>query len=177
MRPRLLHRTLAVALSLASASVVLAADRADAERRAEVARRGAEGMPFDLSKTRHVFTKTRHGGVQRVVAKDAADSTQVRLVRQHLRAIEAQFRAGEFAAPAHIHGETMPGLAELQAAPKGAVAIGYADVKGGAELTFTSRDDRFVDALHRWFDAQLSDHGSDAVAGQAQHQHGDSPKH
>jgi len=142
-----------------------AAHAADAERQADVARRGAEVMPFDLAATTHVFTKTTRGGTQRVVAKQTTDAAQVRLVRTHLRDIQRQFQHGDFSGPTHVHGAEMPGLRALQAAPPGAIGVSYHDVDGGAELNYTTRDAKLVEALHRWFDAQLSDHGHDAMAG------------
>lgn len=150
-------------------SLPLAGHAADATRQAEIAQRGAQVMPFSLAATTHVFTKTAQGGVQRVIAKDSADTAQVKLVRSHLREIEAQFRQGDFSAPAHIHGMDMPGLAELKSAPVGSIAISYKDVKGGAELSYRTADAKLVAALHRWFDAQLSDHGADAMAGHMHH--------
>jgi len=137
----------------------------DAQRQAEVAARGREVMPFDLSATIHVFTKVRDGGTQRVLAKNNADAPQVKLVRAHLRDIARQFRRGDFMAPAHIHGNDMPGLAELRKAEPGQLTITYRDVPAGAELGYQSRDPELVAALHRWFDAQLSEHGADAAAG------------
>ena len=65
----------------------------------------------------------------------------------------------------------MPGLADRKAAKPGEVAIAYKDVTGGAELTFRSADPRLVDALHAWFNAQLSDHSPDAMPGQDHHGH------
>jgi hypothetical protein len=157
-----------IILSLAVA-LPLAGHAADAARQADVAQRGGEVMPFSLAATTHVFTKTPRGGVQQVIAKNPADTAQVRLVRQHLREIEAQFRKGDFSGPAHIHGMDMPGLAELKAAPAGSIAISYKDVKGGAELAYRTANPELVAALHRWFDAQLSDHGADAMAGHEHH--------
>jgi hypothetical protein len=154
------------------AFAALAAPAADGARQAEVARRGADVMPFSLAATTHVFTRTGDGGSQRVVAKDSADAAQVRLVRQHLRQLEAQFRKGDFSGPAHIHGNDMPGLAGLRAARPGEVAIAYREVDGGAVLTYRSANPALVAALHQWFDAQLSDHGADAMAGH-DHQHGE----
>jgi hypothetical protein len=61
----------------------------------------------------------------------------------------------------------MPGLAELQAAKPGQIAIAYRDILGGAELAYTTSDANLAAALHRWFDAQLSDHGADAMEGHA----------
>jgi hypothetical protein len=148
----------------------------DSQRQAEVARLGADVMPFSLKATTHVFTKTDEGGNQRVVAKSTGDASQVRLVRQHLRDIQSQFLKGDFSGPSHIHGNEMPGLAELKAAKPGQVAIEYKDVVGGAELTFRTADANLVSALHSWFDAQLSDHGADAMAGHHDHEHGAMPK-
>jgi hypothetical protein len=164
----------AVYLSLAlaaSVSVPWTAHAADAQRQAEVARRGADVMPFDLKATTHIFTKTEQGGAQRVVAKDVTDAVQTRLVREHLHEIQQQFLKGDFSGPAHIHGADMPGLAELKAAKPGTVSVAYADVQGGAELTYRTSDARLVAGLHRWFDAQLSDHGPDAMQGH-RHHHG-----
>ena len=126
-------------------------------------------MPFDLKATTHVFTKTDQGGTQRVVAKDPSNIGQVRLIRAHLRDIERAFRKGDFSGPSHIHGEDTPGLAELRAAKRGAISIGLRNVAGGAQLTYRSDDAKLVAALHRWFDAQLSDHGADAMAGNRHH--------
>ncbi len=147
------------------------AHAADAARQGEVARRGADVMPFSLKATQHIFTKTSTGGTQTVVARNHADREQVRLVRQHLHEIQQQFRRGDFAGPAHIHGEDMPGLAQLKAAPPGAIRIGYRNVAGGAELSYRTRNPELVSALHEWFDAQLADHGPDAMAGH-EHHHG-----
>jgi hypothetical protein len=165
MKKPILHAALALAFLSAATTV----GAADAARQADVARRGADVMPFNLAATQHVFTKTADGGSQRVVARKTGDAGQVRLVRQHLREIEAQFRQGDFSGPAHIHGADMPGLAQLQAAPRGAVGISYRDVPGGAELAYRTADQALVAAMHAWFDAQLSDHGRDARSG---HPHG-----
>lgn len=142
---------------------------ADGQRQAEVASRGAEVMPFDLKATMHVFIKTDRGGIQRVVANDPSNTQQIELVRAHLRTIRQRFLKGDFSDPAHIHGQTMPGLRELEAAAPGQIAIQYRDLDSGAELTYESGDKRLVAALHAWFDAQRSDHGADAVGGDARH--------
>src|SRR5437763_4161845 len=112
--------------------VPLLAGAADAERQADVAKRGADVMPFELGATTHVFTTTSDGGVQRVVAKRSDHTVQVRLVRQHLREIESEFRKGDFRGPEHIHGADMPGLAQLRTAPAGRIPIDYRALPGGA---------------------------------------------
>jgi len=165
-------RYLAHAALLALFASSMAAQAADPQRQAEVAKRGGEVMPFSLEATTHIFTKTAEGGTQRVVAKRASDSKQIQLVRGHLREIEEQFKNGDFSGPSQIHGTDMPGLAELKAAQPGQIAIDYKNVKRGAELTFRTQDPKLVAALHKWIDAQLSDHGPDAKAGHQQHHNG-----
>jgi hypothetical protein len=141
----------------------------DAQRQAEVAGRGKDVMPFSLAATTHVFTKTAEGGIQQVVAKKPADAAQVQWVRLHLQDIRERFLKGDFSGPAHIHGQDMPGLADLKAAKPGQIAITYKDIEGGAELAFKTSDPALIAALHQWFDAQLSDHGKDAMEGDAHH--------
>lgn len=165
---------LTAVVAIASA-MPLSAFAADAGRQAEVAERGKDVMPFSLKDTTHIFTKTGEGGIQRVVAKDVADAEQIGLVRAHLREIEQQFRKGDFSGPAHIHGKDMPGLDALRSAKPGQIAITYRDVDGGAELVYRSSDPKMVAALHAWFDAQLSDHGADAMEGH-HHHHADMPQ-
>lgn len=42
-------------------------------------------MPFDISKTVHIFRMTEQGGIQRVVIKDSSAKEQVALIQQHLK--------------------------------------------------------------------------------------------
>lgn len=149
----------------ADPAAATASGSAGARRQAEVARRGFDVMPFSLKATLHVFTKTPDGGVQKVIVRNRADTRQLRLVREHLRAMRTRFLKGDFSGPMHIHGAQMPGLADLEAAKPGQIAIDYKDVARGAELTYRARDPALAAALHRWFDAQVADHGPDAMAG------------
>lgn len=132
-------------------------------------------MPFSLKATTHFFTRTNEGGTQRVIAKDVSDAVQTRLIREHLHAIQMQFQKGDFSGPSHIHGNDMPGLAQLKAARPGQISITYHDVPGGAELTYGTANADLVRALHSWFNAQLSDHGADAMEDH-QHHHAEMQK-
>ena len=120
-------------------------------------------MPFDISRTVHIFRMTEAGGVQRVIAKDPGDRDQVALIRQHLRHEAERFRRGDFSDPAKLHGETMPGLAELQIGAS-QLEVSYNSLPDGAEMIFETSDLHLVTAIHRWFGAQLSEHGADARA-------------
>jgi hypothetical protein len=153
---------LAAALLAAGATLAAVALGGDEKSRQDaVAQRGATVMPFSLEATTHVFAAGASGGTQRVVADDPRDRRQVRLIRAHLRKEAAAFRRGEFADPAAIHGESMPGLAELEAGYQ-RFEVGYRDLPDGARIDYRTDDRSLVAAIHEWFDAQLGDHGDDA---------------
>ena len=149
---------------------VCAAEQADEKRLDEVAERGAHVMPFDLEKTTHVFSKTANGGIQQVIANDKSDSEQIQLIRDHLSKISEEFRQGDFSGPSHIHGEDMPGLAELMTADPDQIKIEYMTLPDGAQINYTTQSPQLISAIHQWFDAQLSDHARHAVPGHP-HQH------
>jgi hypothetical protein len=132
-------------------------------RQIEVRETGSAVMPFDLDKTKHSFVKIDDGGVQTVVVLDAADIEQVALIRAHLVEISGAFSAGRFDDPATVHGSDMPGVAQL-AAGAAQIEITYREVTNGAEITYRTNEGALVGALHDWFDAQVADHGNDAVS-------------
>ena len=121
-------------------------------------------MPFDVGKTVHIFKMTESGGVERVIVKDrTTHADQVPLIQQHLRKEADQFQHGNYSDPAALHGSSMPGLNDLQLGAK-RVEIAYSDLSDGAEITFKTADPHLLTAIHRWFGAQLSEHGADAKA-------------
>jgi hypothetical protein len=120
-------------------------------------------MPFDMSKTVHIFKMTETGGVQRVVATDPHDRDKVTLIRQHLEQEAEKFQRGDFSDPARLHGADMPGLPELRANAS-RVEISYSEIPTGAGIVFKTNNLRLLTAIHRWFGAQLSEHGTDARA-------------
>jgi hypothetical protein len=133
-------------------------------RQEVVAERGRTVMPFDLEQTTHHFAPTETGGVQDVVADQADDAKQVDLIRTHLQQEAKAFGRGDFGDPAQIHGESMAGLAELQEGYE-RIEVRYRERPDGASLSYTTDEPALVDALHDWFEAQLSDHGDHAEAG------------
>jgi hypothetical protein len=124
--------------------------------------RGQHVMPFDLKKTLHIFEMTESGGIQQVIARDSGDQEQIALIQQHLRHEAMRFSTGDFSDPAAIHGADMPGIKAL-ASGAARINIEYAPLPNGAQITFTTRDLHLITAIHRWFGAQLSDHGADAT--------------
>jgi len=165
MRKRPIIALLAVAVLAAGGAVAaVAMGGEERSREAAVAERGATVMPFSLDATTHVFDATATGGSQRVVADDPRDRDQIRLIRQHLREEAAAFQRGDFADPASIHGEEMPGLAALQGGFK-RIEVSYLDLPDGAEIAYRTDDPALAAALADWFEAQLRDHGGDATTG------------
>ncbi len=124
---------------------------------------GSQVMPFDLSQTTHIFDMTEDGGIQQVITKDPSDSAQVALIQQHIQHEAMLFGAGDFSDPMSLHGGDMPGVKELSAGAS-QIKIEYMALPDGAQITFTTRDLHLITEIHRWFGAQLSDHGADAIA-------------
>ena len=128
---------------------------------AMVERGSREVMPFDMNQTMHVFEPTPSGGVQTVMVTDG-NLHQIALVRSHLRKEAAAFARGDFSDPAKIHGVDMPGLAQLRAGAR-RLAVGYAESADGASITYKTSDRELIAAIHRWFAAQVKDHGAHAM--------------
>lgn len=130
------------------------------ERHTEVAERGAEVMPFDLDRTTHIFEKRDDGGLQQVISDDG-DSAEIALIREHLTEEATNFSNGDFHDPAMIHGDDMAGLHELTTGAD-RIDIQYSDLPDGAQILYTTNDPALIEAIHAWFDQQVSDHGSHA---------------
>ena len=124
-----------------------------------VAQRGSKVMPFDLNATQHHFEATATGAVETVTADSPDDSTQVGLIRQHLRTEATRFEQGDFSDPAAIHGHDMPGLQTL-AQSAGQIDVAYTEPPAGATITFTTADPGMRSALADWIMAQNMDHGT-----------------
>jgi hypothetical protein len=119
-------------------------------------------MPFDVSKALHIFKMTEPGGVETVVTREGVASDQISLIQQHLRHEAQQFQKGDYSDPARLHGADMPWLKDFQ---EGAsqIRVSYTPpLSNGAEITFETTDRHLLTAVHRWFGAQLSEHGADA---------------
>lgn len=145
-------------------ALLLAYANAFAETKQEqVHRMSHEVMPFAMDKTVHVFRMTEFGGVLKVLARDQDASDQIELVRRHLTHEAMRFRQGDFGDPETLHGTEMPGLPELRANHE-RIEVSYRKLPAGAEITFRTEDLTTLTAIHRWFGAQLSEHGADARA-------------
>jgi hypothetical protein len=160
-----------IALLLAALFIALSAqaeEKASDNRLDEIVQRGSTVMPFNLDQTTHIFSKTEQGGLQQVIVKDSSNAEQIKLIRQHLSKISKEFIQSDFSNPTKIHGENMPGLTELRAAKPHQINIVYKELSNGAEIEYSTDVPKLIGAIHKWFDAQLSDHAHHAIPS---HQH------
>jgi len=169
-----MNKTLLSTVLLLSVTTAQAIPPVDPARLDEVQERGSHVMPFALDKTLHVFNKTETGGIQQVIAKEAADSEQIGLARSHLSQLAARFAEGDFSGPRRIHGDDMPGVKALASAA-GKVRFVYRELPNGAEIEYRTEDKLLIEAIHSYFDAQLSDHARHAVPGGHGMHHGHQP--
>lgn len=155
-----MKRTLTTLL-LASLVAAPIASIAGTPRQSAVERNSEHVMPFSMSATMHHFVPTPNGGRQSVTAR-SGDRHEIRLIRSHLRTEAARFAHGDFRDPTSIHGSDMPGVRAMH---DGAarIAVRYADLENGGEIAYATADPALVAAIHAWFRAQVSDHGSHAM--------------
>ena len=165
--PLLWRMTLPMLAMLLTALPVLALEEASKPGLDEIARRGAQVMPFSLERTTHIFAKTENGGLQQVIVKETSNTEQVKLIQAHLSKLSREFAQGDFSDPARIHGEDMPGLVELRKAKPGEIKVEYKELTNGAQIDYSTNDPALIEAVHQWFDAQLSDHARHAIPGDA----------
>ena len=156
---RLSRLTSLVAVFLLFASSVLFAET----QQEHVHQMAHDVMPFDLTMTVHIFRMTESGGVERVIVKDPGATDQIALIQQHLKHEAGRFQHGDYGDPARLHGADMPGLKELKAGASD-IKVSYKALPSGAEIVFETTDIHLLTVIHRWFGAQLSEHGADARA-------------
>lgn len=157
------HNLVGFAVLCAFIVTAAAAQGEPTQRQKEVATQGAMVMPFNIHNSTHVFLKTADGGAQQVLAKDASDKDLIAAIRMHLGTEADRFKQGNYADPMKIHGMDMPGVQYLSKVKPGQIGITYRDLPNGGEIRYSGKDAATVDAIHKWFDAQLSDHGQDAT--------------
>ena len=73
-------------MAAAAAAFAVQGGEGNGARQAEVARKGAMVMPFDLARTTHYFDDRKTGGIETITANDKTDAKQIGLIREHLPA-------------------------------------------------------------------------------------------
>ncbi|MDD5271776.1 MAG: aspartate carbamoyltransferase [Methylovulum sp.] len=130
--------------------------------------------PFDRETTLQTFVKTVHGGVQHIVVKSdvlkpADRAREIKLIQAYLQERADEFNKGDFSVTERIHGADMPGLAQLKRAKPDDIRFDYKPLENGAQIHYSTEYPMFVQALHAWFDAQMTEHHNDVIPDHSQH--------
>lgn len=163
------HYTLIGAGLLLFSTAALALETGSPKQIDEVHQRSQQMIPFALDQTLQTFSKTVHGGVQHIVAKSADNAQEIKLIQAYLLKIANEFRKGDFSETERMHGADMPGLTQLKMAETDDIKFEYKALPNGAQIHYSTEYPQYVQALHEWFDAQMSDHGNDAIPEHIQH--------
>ena len=116
----------------------------------------ARAMGVDQYTSIHVFDALPDGGrieLQRAVD----DSAGVAQIRRHLRSIASAFAKGDFATPAFVHAQKVPGT-NVMAAKRSVISYAVSDLPRGAELRITTHDSSAIAAVHEFMVFQRMDH-------------------
>ena len=126
--------------------------------------RGRGAMGVDQYTSTHRFDSLPDGG-RIELQRDRVDEQGTAVIRAHLREIAAAFAGGDFATPALVHGEAVPGSA-VMAARHDQIRYEVHDLPRGAELRITTSDAEALLAIHQFMAYQRAEHH----AGGAEHE-------
>jgi hypothetical protein len=118
--------------------------------------RGRVAMGVDQYTSIHRFDAMRDGGRIELL-RDRDDSAGTAVIRAHMRAIARAFASGDFATPAVVHLETVPG-ADVMRERRRAIRYAPIDLPRGAALRIRSGDPVAVAAIHRFLAFQRREH-------------------
>lgn len=130
---------------------------AQMKKDAEMKAHGDSAMGFDQDKTTHHFTMTSEGGAIAVTANDAADTTSIAQVRQHLQEIAVAFKRGDFGKPLETHSELPPGVPTMQRLDD-AITYTYAETPGGGIVRISGPNAEARAAIHEFLSYQVREH-------------------
>ena len=116
-----------------------------------------EAMGFSQGRTTHHFVLAADGGRIQVTANAADDRTTIEQVRSHLKQIAREFKAGDFATPLLVHGQTPPGVQTMQHL-KSEISYAYEDRADGAAVAIRSRNPDAVAAVQEFLRFQIREH-------------------
>ncbi len=119
--------------------------------------RGQAVMGVDQYASRHVFEDFPDGGRIVLDVDDPSDSTGIATVRNHMREVAADFRAGDFRKPMMVHAQVVPGT-DRMGALRDHLRYEVTDRPRGAEVRIRSDDAAAVAAVHDFLAFQRMDH-------------------
>ena len=124
--------------------------------------RGKLVMGVDQYTSVHRFDALPDGG-RIELQRDRDDSAGAAAIRAHMRAIARAFAAGDFAAPATVHLETVPGVPGMRAR-RASIRYETSDLPRGAVLRIRTSDPGALAAVHRFLEYQRREHRTEPSA-------------
>jgi hypothetical protein len=128
-----------------------------AAKHTAVDQRGDKVMGFSHETTKHTFRLLADGGAVEVRATKSGDTETLAAIRGHLQEIAGEFKAGNFTKPEEIHAG-MPHGVDVMTELGDAVEYRYEDVENGGRVRIVTKDERGIDAVHRFLRFQIDDH-------------------
>ena len=124
--------------------------------------RGKLVMGVDQYTSVHRFDAFPDGG-RIELQRDRDDSAGTAAIRAHLRAIARAFAAGDFAAPATVHLETVPGVPVMRAR-RASIHYETSDLPRGAVLRIRTSAPDALAAVHLFLEYQRREHRTEPSA-------------
>lgn len=124
--------------------------------------RGRAVMGVDQYSSTHTFDDLPDGG-RNVLQRDTEDTAGTRAIRDHLRHEAERFAAGDFADPATVHAQPVPGTA-VMTARRTFIRYEFHELPRGGELRITTSDTAALRAVHQFLAFQRGEHRSGGQA-------------
>jgi len=118
--------------------------------------RGQMVMGVDQYTSTHRFEDLPDGG-RIELQRNGPDSAGVQAIREHLRSIAKAFSKGDFAAPALVHAQEVPG-ARTMAEKHRTIRYEYRPLPLGGEVRITTGDAGALQAIHTFLEFQRQEH-------------------
>jgi len=118
--------------------------------------RGKRAMGVDQYAITHTFDALPDGG-RIALRSNSGDSADVGQIRRHMREVARAFKAGDFAGPAFVHSQTVPGTT-VMAEKREAIIYEPRDLPFGAEVRIRTSDPDAVRAIEDFMAFQRADH-------------------
>jgi hypothetical protein len=143
----------------ATLSIPSALAGAQDDARARLEEHGRMAMGFDQDKAAHHFTLTAHGGTIAVTANDPSDGRTRDQVRVHLKEIAEAFGKGDFEKPLMTHGETPPGVADMQRY-QAQIRYTFEPIDTGGVVRIATSSKPALKAVHQFLRYQITEHAT-----------------
>lgn len=105
-------------------------------------------QPFNSQNSNQVFQKNTTGGIHQILANDPKDKALVAAIRSYMEGEAARFAVGDFGPGYH-------GVENLKAVKSGHLHVVYRQLLTGGAVDYIGDDGTTIDAIHKWFDAEI----------------------